>query len=985
MASGGNSGPSTGHTSSAAAFSGPRTLSISQSEAAQSKRDLAHWWKSFKRGNPRVEEGKAPQGIFGVPLQQSIRYANVAISLFNDEGQSYIYGYVPIVVAKCGVFLKEKAVDVEGIFRLAGSEKRIKELKAAFDSPDRYGKGLDWTGYTVHDAANILRRYFNQLPEPIIPLEFYERFRGPIRNHQQQAVGAMESQSPDKGTFDPTAAIRAYQGLITELPPLNRQLLLYILDLLAVFASKSELNKMTTPNLAAIFQPGLLSHPQHDMAPQEYRLSQDVLIFLIENQDSFLVGMPGTAADEKTVKEVQSGAPTPVASSPSTPNKAKPLGRSNSNASAGADSIKKWGSIRRNASVSSKRSRNSVGGQGSQSPSLMTPVASNSGVYRSNTVPSKRSVSGASPRFQREQSIPSTPSPSNSVQGGLRVTHEAPANEESLQTTPLATQNPVPTLGSLPAVPQVISASSSETTTPLAAPGNDTPTATLLPKFSTAQEENYTALAPPSVPRDGSSERSASAQRNLLDIFKQSPGSSDGEKRDSRQPRKLQKKRIPGSALSSAQSSAADLQSGDEYNADSPITPTFQRGFAGALGDLGPESQYTTARSTPRSRTPQRQDTDTTIRAAVSPPRSYRSTSATDMSESDFTDDGFIAEQQKEKRRWRFSQSTKPRTGSGSVNLKSVAGNDHSRSTLASSSGGGTRSIQGSQEMSPPSTHTGTSPPENVLSDSEEKKKGPMSWIRGKIAERKERDAEKRAKSPMKTERSALTSESRQSLHRRKESTASSRGKSLEVPRASMSQNRNVPVAAATTTAANTAINTPSAPQTPAVNTASNTPFAPSTVPAATQAPTLAQSSSAAATPATPATTATQTPAPGVTTSVSAQPAIPAAPAPPATTEPATNSMPPPPLPTPPKPVQSAPVATRVPSDPQELELEKKTTAVPVESTTPSEAVARSESVRTAASRQAVQNSENQEPTAFRDIGTVGDVPETTSEGAKEA
>lgn len=50
----------------------------------------------------------APQGIFGVPLQTSIRYANVAISLFNEEGQSYIYGYVPIVVAKCGVFLKEK-------------------------------------------------------------------------------------------------------------------------------------------------------------------------------------------------------------------------------------------------------------------------------------------------------------------------------------------------------------------------------------------------------------------------------------------------------------------------------------------------------------------------------------------------------------------------------------------------------------------------------------------------------------------------------------------------------------------------------------------------------------------------------------------------------------------------------------------------------------------------------------------------------------
>lgn len=49
-----------------------------------------------------------PTGIFGVPLKNSITYANVAISLTNAQGESYVYGYVPIVVAKCGVFLKEK-------------------------------------------------------------------------------------------------------------------------------------------------------------------------------------------------------------------------------------------------------------------------------------------------------------------------------------------------------------------------------------------------------------------------------------------------------------------------------------------------------------------------------------------------------------------------------------------------------------------------------------------------------------------------------------------------------------------------------------------------------------------------------------------------------------------------------------------------------------------------------------------------------------
>jgi len=50
----------------------------------------------------------AEDRIFGVPLNVSTRYANVAISLYDDKGQSYIYGYTPLVVAKCGVYVKDK-------------------------------------------------------------------------------------------------------------------------------------------------------------------------------------------------------------------------------------------------------------------------------------------------------------------------------------------------------------------------------------------------------------------------------------------------------------------------------------------------------------------------------------------------------------------------------------------------------------------------------------------------------------------------------------------------------------------------------------------------------------------------------------------------------------------------------------------------------------------------------------------------------------
>lgn len=83
---------------------------------------------------------------------------------------------------------------------------------------------------------------------------------------------------------------------------MNGQLLLYILDLLAVFAENSAQNLMPAANLAAIFQPGLISHPDHDMDPQEYKVCQEVLIFLIEHQDRFLPTSAGAPRDRSPAR-----------------------------------------------------------------------------------------------------------------------------------------------------------------------------------------------------------------------------------------------------------------------------------------------------------------------------------------------------------------------------------------------------------------------------------------------------------------------------------------------------------------------------------------------------------------------------------------------------------------------------------------------------------------------------------------------------------
>ncbi|KAL0573288.1 hypothetical protein V5O48_008671 [Marasmius crinis-equi] len=45
--------------------------------------------------------------VFGKPLKEILPYASVQISTANANGEMYVWGYVPVVVAKCGLYLKE--------------------------------------------------------------------------------------------------------------------------------------------------------------------------------------------------------------------------------------------------------------------------------------------------------------------------------------------------------------------------------------------------------------------------------------------------------------------------------------------------------------------------------------------------------------------------------------------------------------------------------------------------------------------------------------------------------------------------------------------------------------------------------------------------------------------------------------------------------------------------------------------------------------
>jgi hypothetical protein len=98
---------------------------ISEKQSSSSKvtsptrKALKSWW-SRRTTLPQDGTGSVDMSkpaIFGVPIRQSIMYANIAISLVDAEGKSYIYGYLPLVVAKCGVHLKKTGMSTSVLFR----------------------------------------------------------------------------------------------------------------------------------------------------------------------------------------------------------------------------------------------------------------------------------------------------------------------------------------------------------------------------------------------------------------------------------------------------------------------------------------------------------------------------------------------------------------------------------------------------------------------------------------------------------------------------------------------------------------------------------------------------------------------------------------------------------------------------------------------------------------------------------------------------
>ncbi|XP_046750637.1 rho GTPase-activating protein 21-like isoform X2 [Diprion similis] len=180
--------------------------------------------------------------------------------------------HVPQFVSQACSYI-EKCGSQEGIFRKAGSHLRQKEIIARLDAGCTLGEK-----YQVVDVANVLKTFFRDLPDPLIPRIYQDVFLrcALLKNSRVQAL--------------------LIACLI--LPPHHLNTLAYLAEFLKRIARLERQNKMGIDNLAKVMGPSIMPLQETTMSAVQSRLETHLVIvkILIENAERIGV-LPDHVAD----------------------------------------------------------------------------------------------------------------------------------------------------------------------------------------------------------------------------------------------------------------------------------------------------------------------------------------------------------------------------------------------------------------------------------------------------------------------------------------------------------------------------------------------------------------------------------------------------------------------------------------------------------------------------------------------------------------
>ncbi|KAG1079825.1 hypothetical protein G6F42_023592 [Rhizopus arrhizus] len=161
-------------------------------------------------------------------------------------------------------------MDYEGIYRKSGGAAQMRLIHQSFDAGDPVDLEDDESVNDICAVTSVLKQYFRELPNPLLPFNLYSQFIDAVSNHVGQS-------KTDK-----------FFELLSQLPKVNYDTLRLLIKHLYSVQKRHNENLMTTKNLAMVFGPTLLRDVEssRDLVDMSYKNA--VVEFLIINAHDLL-------------------------------------------------------------------------------------------------------------------------------------------------------------------------------------------------------------------------------------------------------------------------------------------------------------------------------------------------------------------------------------------------------------------------------------------------------------------------------------------------------------------------------------------------------------------------------------------------------------------------------------------------------------------------------------------------------------------------
>ncbi|KFP63475.1 Rho GTPase-activating protein 11A, partial [Cariama cristata] len=171
------------------------------------------------------------------------------------------YGYIPSFLVNTCEYLEEH-IHTEGLFRKSGSLVRLKALKSKVDQGENC-----LSAALPCDVAGLLKQFFRELPEPILP------------PHLQEGLFKAQQLGNEKKTATVLLSCLMADRTI--------EALRYFFNFLRAVSLRSSENRMDSSNLAVIFAPNLLHSNENEKmsagTEKKIRLQAAVVQTLIDH------------------------------------------------------------------------------------------------------------------------------------------------------------------------------------------------------------------------------------------------------------------------------------------------------------------------------------------------------------------------------------------------------------------------------------------------------------------------------------------------------------------------------------------------------------------------------------------------------------------------------------------------------------------------------------------------------------------------------